>query len=125
MSEYKSSALFVRGYLHQDLVSSKTENQIGFSITDEFDGMNLLVYRNNDTGIIKVYDRQVDRTVIKFEKNRNDTTDSTTNTTWDLENGIGIKWSMMGKTLRHVNFLNVYWFIWSDCNPETEVFDIE
>ena len=38
----KSSVLFVRGYLHQDLVSSlpvqetrqtgKTENQIGFSI---------------------------------------------------------------------------------------------
>ncbi|MDR4503974.1 MAG: homocysteine S-methyltransferase family protein [Candidatus Scalindua sp.] len=33
MSEYKSSALFVRGYLHQDLVSGKTENQIGFSIS--------------------------------------------------------------------------------------------
>ena len=28
----KSPALFVRGYLHQDLVFSKTENQIGFSM---------------------------------------------------------------------------------------------
>ena len=28
-----SSTPFVRGYLHQDLVFSKTENQIGFSIS--------------------------------------------------------------------------------------------
>ena len=35
-------------------------------ITDEFEGMNLLVYRNNDTGTIKVYDRQVDGVVIDF-----------------------------------------------------------
>jgi len=32
----KSSAFCVRGYLHQDLVSSKTENRIGFSITRVF-----------------------------------------------------------------------------------------
>ena len=65
-------------------------------ITDEFEGMNLLVYRNNDTGTIKVYDRQVDGVVIDFEKNVNDTTDSVTNTTWDLESGIGIKGNKEG-----------------------------
>ena len=94
-------------------------------ITDEFQDMNLLVYRNNDTGIIKVYDRQLSGVVIDFEKHKNDTTDSVTNTAWDLENGIGIKGNMMGKTLRPVNFLTVYWFVWADYYPETEVFDIE
>jgi hypothetical protein len=91
-------------------------------ITDEFEGMNLLVYRNNDTGIIHVYDRQIGEVVIDFEKNVNGTTDSVTNTTWDLENGIGIKGNMMDKTLRPVNFLAVYWFVWADYYPETEIF---
>ena len=91
-------------------------------ITDEFEGMNLLVYRNNDTGTIKVYDRQVGGAVVDFEKNTNDTTDSITNTTWDLENGIGIKGNKKEKTLRPINFLAVYWFVWVDYYPGTEVF---
>jgi len=94
-------------------------------ITDEFQGMNLLVYRNNDTGTIRVYDRQIGEVVIDFEKNVNDTTDSVTNTTWDLENGVGIKGSRKDKTLRHVTFLAVYWFVWADYYPGTEVFEIE
>jgi hypothetical protein len=94
-------------------------------ITDEFEGMNLLVYRNNDTGTIKVYDRQVGGVVIDFEKNVDDTIDSVTNTTWDLENGVGIKGSRKGKTLRPVSFLAVYWFVWADYYPGTEVFEIE
>ena len=91
-------------------------------ITDEFQGTNLLVYRNKDTGTIHVYDRQVDEVVIDFEKNMNDMTDSVTNTVWDLENGIGIKGNMMGKTLRPINFLTVYWFVWADYFHDTEVF---
>ncbi len=91
-------------------------------ITDEFNGMNLLVYRNIDTGIIKVYDRQVGGMEIDFEKSKSDTTDSVTNTTWDLENGVGIKGNMAGKALQPVNFLTVYWFVWADYFPDTEVF---
>lgn len=91
-------------------------------ITDEFESMNLLVYRNKDTGTIHVYDRQIGEMVIDFEKNKSDTTDSVTNTTWDLENGIGIKGNMTGKTLRPVNFLTVYWFVWADYFHNTEVY---
>ncbi len=91
-------------------------------ITDEFQGMNLLVYRNSDTGTIKVYDRQVGEVIIDFEKNKSDTTDNVTNTTWDLENGVGLKGDMMGKTLQSVNFLNVYWFVWADYFHDTDVF---
>ncbi len=94
-------------------------------IIDKFQGINLLVYRNNDTGIIKVYDRQIEGVVIDFRENRSDTTDSTTNTTWDLENGIGTKGSKKGKALHPVHFLTAYWFVWSDYYPGTEVFDIE
>ena len=92
-------------------------------ITDKFQGMNLLVYRNSDTGTIKVYDRQVGEVVIDFEKNKSDTTDNVTNTTWDLENGVGIKGDMMGNALRPVNFLNVYWFVWADYFHDTDVFE--
>jgi len=91
-------------------------------ITDKFQGMNLLVYRNNDTGAVKVYDRQVGGVVIDFDTDVNDTRDSVTHTTWDLENGIGIKGNKKDKTLRPVNFLAVYWFVWADYFPDTEVF---
>ena len=87
--------------------------------------MNLLVYRNKDTGIINVYDRQIGEMVLDFEKNKSDTTDSVTDTTWDLENGIGIKGNMVDKTLHPVTFLAVYWFVWADYFHDTEVFEIE
>ena len=91
-------------------------------VTDKFQGMNLLIYRNNETGSIMVYDREVGGSVIDFEKNMDYATDNTTNTTWDLENGIGIKGNMKGETLRPVKFLSVYWFVWADYHPETEIF---
>ncbi len=91
-------------------------------VTDVFQGMNLLIYRNNETGSIMVYDRNIDDHIIDFEKNMDYATDNTTNTTWDLENGIGIKGNMKGKTLRPVRFLVVYWFVWADYHPETEIF---
>jgi hypothetical protein len=92
-------------------------------VTDEFEGVNLLVYRNKDTGTIHVYDRQVGEVVIDFEENKSDTTDSVTNTTWDLENGVGIKGNLAGKALLPVNFLSVYWFVWADYFHDTEVFE--
>ena len=91
-------------------------------VTDEFQGMNLLIYRNNETGSIMVYDREVGGSVIDFEKNMDYATDNTTNTTWDLENGIGIIGNMKGKAFRPVKFLSVYWFVWADYFPDTEVF---
>jgi hypothetical protein len=93
-------------------------------ITDEFQGLNLLIYRNNETGAIMVYDREVDGSVIDFEKYtlQDFAADKITKTTWDLKNGIGIKGSMKGKRLRPVDFITVYWFVWADYYPETEIF---
>jgi hypothetical protein len=70
-----------------------------------------------------VYDRQVGEAIIDFKWNNNGTTDSVTSTTWDLEKGIGIKGDMMNKTLRSVNSLTVYWFVWADYFHDTEVFE--
>ena len=93
-------------------------------VTDEFQGLNLLVYRNNETGTIMVYDREVDGSVIDFEKytSQDFAIDNITNTTWNLVNGIGIDGSKKDKTLRPINFLAVYWFVWADYYPETEIF---
>ncbi len=93
--------------------------------TDEFQGLNLLVYRNNDSGTIMVYDRKVDGVVVDFEKSKDSATDKTTKTTWDLESGIGLSGSMKGKTLRPVKFLVIHWFVWANYFPGTEVFVIE
>ncbi len=93
--------------------------------TDEFQGLNLLVYKNNDSGTIMVYDRKIDGVVLYFEKNMDYATDKTTNTTWNFENGIGINGSMKGRKLRPVKFLTVYWFVWADYFPNTEVFELE
>ena len=93
--------------------------------TDEFQGLNLLVYRNNESGTIMVYDRKIDGVVVDFEKSKDSATDMTTNTTWDLKNGIGISGSMKGRKLRPVKFLAIYWFVWADYFPDTEVFAIE
>ncbi|MHC4267256.1 MAG: DUF3179 domain-containing protein [Planctomycetota bacterium] len=93
--------------------------------TDEFQGSNLLVYKNNDSGTIMVYDRKIDGVVIDFEKNNDYDTDKTTNSTWDLESGTGISGSMKGKKLRPVKFLAIYWFVWADFFPNTEIFATE
>ncbi len=91
-------------------------------VTDEFQGMNLLVYRNKETNSIMAYDRQIDGHVIEFNSSKDFATDNITNTTWDLENGIGIKGNMKGKLLRPVSFITVYWFVWADYYPDTEIY---
>ena len=93
-------------------------------VTDGFHGLDLLIYRNKESNIIMVYDRHVDGHVIGFKGNTKSdfATDNVTKTTWDLVNGIGIKGSMKGKTLRQIDYIIVYWFVWSDYYPDTEVF---
>ncbi len=93
--------------------------------TDEFQGLNLLVYKSNDSETIMVYDRKINGVVVDFEKSKGYATDVTTNTTWDLENGIGISGSMKGKKLQSLKFLTLYWFVWADYFPNTELFEIE
>ncbi len=93
-------------------------------VTDEFQGLNLLIYRNKETNNIMVYDRRVDGYVIDFKKDSSKgfATDDITKTTWDLRNGVGTKGSMKGKLLQRVSFISVYWFVWADYFPETEIF---
>ncbi|MFQ5962755.1 MAG: DUF3179 domain-containing protein [Candidatus Scalinduaceae bacterium] len=94
-------------------------------VTDKFQGEDLLIYRNNETNNIMVYDRHVDEYIIDFEENssQNFATDKTTKTTWDLENGIGIKGNMKGIRLQRVSFMAIYWFVWADYYPDTEIFN--
>ena len=93
-------------------------------VTDGFHGLDLLIYRNKESNIIMVYDRHIDGHVIDFEGNTKSdfATDNVTKTTWDLVNGIGINGSMKGKTLRQIDYIKVYWFVWADYYPETEIF---
>ncbi len=93
-------------------------------IIDEFQGLNLLVYRDNETESIMVYDRLVKGTVVDFRENRSgeNIVDNTTGTTWDLRSGRGTEGSLLDQNLRLVSFVSVYWFIWADYYPDTEIF---
>ncbi len=93
--------------------------------SDGFQGLNLLVYRNKDTGTIMVYDRMIDGVVVDFEKSKDYATDKITGTTWDLESGIGLSGNMKGKKLRHIKFSALYWFVWADYFPKTDLFEVE
>lgn len=94
------------------------------TVTDTFQGLNLLIYRNKETGSIMVYDRLVNGYIIDFENNPSQefVTDNITRTTWDLGNGSGIKGTMKGLFLQRVNFITVYWFVWVDYYPETDIY---
>ena len=94
------------------------------TVTDTIQGLNLLIYSNKETGSIMVYDRLVNGYIIDFEDNPSQefVTDNITRTTWDLENGIGIKGPMKGLFLQRVNFITVYWFVWADYYPKTDIY---
>lgn len=94
------------------------------TVTDTFQGLSLLIYRNKETGSTMVYDRMVNGNIIDFEDNPSQefVTDNITRTTWDLENGVGIKGPMKGLLLQRVNFITVYWFVWADYYPKTDIY---
>ncbi|MCP5004515.1 MAG: DUF3179 domain-containing protein [Planctomycetes bacterium] len=93
-------------------------------LVDEFQGLNLLIFMEKKTKRISVYDRLVEGTVVDFDKNLSNeyATDNTTSTMWDLRSGIGVKGSMKDKYFRKVSFVSVYWFVWVENYPETELF---
>lgn len=94
------------------------------TVTDTFQGLNLLIYKNKETSSTMVYDRIVNGNIIDFDDNPSQefVTDNITRTTWDLENGIGIKGQMKGLLLQRVNFITVYWFVWADYYPKTDIY---
>ncbi|MCR4320992.1 MAG: DUF3179 domain-containing protein [Candidatus Brocadiaceae bacterium] len=94
------------------------------TVTDTFQGLNILIYKNKETSSTMVYDRMVNGNIIDFEDNPSQefVTDNITRTTWDLENGIGIKGPMKGLLLQRVNFITVYWFVWADYYPKTDIY---
>lgn len=93
-------------------------------IIDEFEGLNLLIYRDKESRSFMAYDRLVKGTVVDFKDNLSTeyAMDITTGTTWDLRSGMGIKGRMKDQNLRRVSFVSVYWFVWADYYPDTEIF---
>lgn len=93
-------------------------------ITDKFNGMKLLIYRNKQNGFVQVYDLSVEGKIINLEGNANQdfVDDGITATTWDLRKGAGIKGKMKGTSLRRISFMALYWYVWADYYPDTEIF---
>lgn len=93
-------------------------------ISDDFYGMHLLIYGNKETERVMVYGREVGGSTLSFYNDVTDglATDATTNTTWDLETGVGIEGSLQGESLNRLHFIDIYWFVWADYYQGTEIF---
>jgi len=107
-----------KAYQIRDLYNAKM-------ISDDFHGTYLLIYANKATESVRVYDRELNGSTLSFSSDITNgfVTDTTTNTTWNLETGVGIEGSLEGGSLELLHFLDVYWFVWADYYPDTEIWN--
>lgn len=100
-------------------------------ISDDFHGLSLLIYHDNLTNNTIVYNRKIDDVILEFDRLKSSrlqrdahdiVADSITGARWDLKTGMAIEGALKGETLGTVNFKNIYWFIWAEYYPESEIY---
>lgn len=100
-------------------------------ISDDFQGMPLLLYHDSLTNDTIVYSRRIEDVILEFgglkpsafqQDKDTATTDNSTKTIWDLKTGKAINGPLKGKVMERVNFKKAYWFIWSDFFWDSEVY---
>lgn len=100
-------------------------------VTDDFQGLPLLLYHDKASNYTVVYNRKIDNTALefsrldasKFRRDANDVViDAISGSKWDLKAGNAMEGSLKGKAMTKVKFRNVYWFIWADYYPDSEIY---
>lgn len=100
-------------------------------VSNDFQGLSLLLYHDNSTNNTVVYNRKLGENVFEFnmakspffDRNATDiAVDNLTGTKWDLKTGKAIEGNLGGQVLERVHFRNVYWFIWADYYPDSEIY---
>ncbi len=100
-------------------------------VSDSFQKRDLLFYHDHLTNNTIVYIRKIGETILEFPDLNNPLlqqisddiiTDKTTGTKWDMKSGMAIDGALKGKELEMIEFKNVYWFVWADHYPDTEIY---
>ena len=101
------------------------------TISDTFQKRHLLVYHDQITNNTLVYNRMIGKTILEFPDIDNPSlhieaadiiTDKATGTKWNINSGIAVYGSLKGKKLVRIGFKNIYWFVWADHYPYTEIY---
>ncbi len=101
-------------------------------VSDEFHDIPLLLYYDNSTNNTIVYNRKLGNNIFEFrmsmpsffDRNKTDIViDNITGTKRDLRTGKAIEGCLRSQALKKVDFKKVYWFIWADYFPESDIYE--
>ncbi len=101
------------------------------TVSDTFQKRPLLLYHDHITDNTRVYSRKMGGTILEFtdmdnspsmQKSADIMTDKSTGTKWNVKYGIAIEGPLKSKKLNSIEFKNVYWFVWADHYPGTEIY---
>ena len=107
-----------RVYAHSDLAD------VG-ALNDSFDGTEIVIAMDSVSGAAGVFERNVDGRALSFVggSDPGEMTDVETGTTWSKLTGKAIQGALKGSTLASFEYLNAFWFGWSDYYPNTELYE--
>ena len=107
-----------RAYAHKHLTRIRVLN-------DTFEGRDIVVTLDLDSGSTAVFDRVVDGQVLTFSHGPEplEMTDVETGTVWNKLTGVGKDGPLKGKRLTPHQYKDVFWFAWTDFYPNTELFE--
>ncbi len=108
----------------QSRVYTMEHSQQNPLIQDQFAGVDLLIAAGYDNDLIQVFDRTVDDKTLSFAADgENHFIDSQTSSKWNMQ-GVCVEGPMKGKNLKLVPHYNkMFWYVWGDYHPGTEIYD--
>ena len=107
-----------RAYAHKHLAKPRVLN-------DTFEGSDIVVALDLNSGSTGVFDRRVDGRTLTFVQGAEpeEMSDVETGSSWSKLSGLATGGDLQGKRLRPFPSFNAFWFGWSDYFPNTELYD--
>lgn len=117
---------WVIGVVHNNTARAYDWNKLVETrlIQDSMPELPLMITLEKDTASFHVFSRNINGTILKFEKNSNDTSlkDMNTQSTWNMQ-GACIDGVLKGQQLNHVQAYQEFWHSWSTFHPATGKYD--
>jgi len=107
-----------RAYAHKHLTKPRVLN-------DTFEGSDIVVALDLNSGSTSVFDRVVDGKSLTFIQGAEpeEMSDVETGSSWSKLSGLATGGDLAGKRLMPFPSFNAFWFGWSDYFPNTELYD--
>lgn len=117
---------WVIGVVHNNTARAYDWNKLVEArlIQDSMPELPLMITLEKDTASFHVFSRNMNGTILKFEKNSNDTSlkDVNTQSTWNMQ-GACIDGVLKGQQLDYVQAYQEFWHSWSTFHPTTGKYD--